>query len=125
MRRLDFDPGDADRRYMLLYWCLCNSPAELARNEVRPHGELLSKLEGIGQIANPGRPQMAPAEYRCIGGGNVMVTEIEFTLAKRFASRGLEIVSRTWSREMDRLLTWLDYIPEVQESVKSPEAAPG
>lgn len=115
MRRLDFDPGDDERRFILLYWSLCNSPAELPRNEVRAHGDLLTKLEGIGQISNPGRPELAPAEYRCVGGGNILVTESEYAVAKRFVNKALDIVNRAFSREMDRLMTWLDNAPEVKE----------
>lgn len=115
MRRLDFEPGDHDKRFILCYQALCFAEAPLPRNELRLHGDILRKMEGIGQIANPNKPDDQPYMYRCVGGGEIIVSEIEYAIIKRFLAKFLDQVIRALSREMDRALEWIESVPEIKE----------
>lgn len=115
MRRLVFEPNDHQKRFVLCYQSLCFAEAPLPRNELRPHGDLLRKLEGVGQVANPNRAETDVTLYRCIGGGEVIVTEVEYRILKRFLNSFVDKVSRVLSREMDATLEWIDNVSELPE----------
>lgn len=116
MRRLNFEPNDGDRRYIIVYQALCFADAQLARNELMVHGTLLQKMEGIGQIANPERSMDQAPLYRCVGGGEILVTEVEYAMVKRFLTKFLDTISRSLSRELNRAYEWIESVPEVPEA---------
>src|SRR6185436_1742202 len=72
LRQLTFDYLDETKRYILCYQALVFGKAPLARNELRAHGSLLTKLERIGVIANPVRDDGAVMLYKTIKGGQVI-----------------------------------------------------
>lgn len=92
MRQLTFNCStDDDRDFELVYQSLLFSPLPVAANERKAHGELLDKLERIGE-----RKQLYEADgvtkrdYRrdeirlyVTSGGTVSLSEAEYDLMKR------------------------------------------
>ncbi len=112
-RRLEFGPNDEQKRFILCYQSLCFSKAELARNELRAHGDILTELEKIGITSNPGRSESEAPLYKCPNGGYVVLDEMRFMILKRFVEGFVPEVHRTLTREMSACLEWLEKIPEV------------
>lgn len=115
LKLLQFDPHDDTKRYVLCYQSLCFAKAPLARNELRAHGALLTKLESIGMIANPGRAEGDVALYKNVHGGRIVVDGEEYGLLERFLVAFVPDVHRSMSREMDGVLAWLAAAPSVPE----------
>lgn len=111
-RRLEFESLDKDKRFILCYQSLCFSKAELARNELRAHGDILTELEKIGVLSNPGRNESETALYKCPNGGHVVLDELRFMILKRFVEGFVPDLHRSLSREMALCFEWLEKVPE-------------
>jgi hypothetical protein len=115
MRVLEFGRDDDARRYILCYQALCYAEGELERSEVRVHGSLLTKLETIGELANPDRRAGDLPLYRCPAGGSVHVSEHEYAILKRFLVAFLPKLVRALSRQYEAALEWCDNVAEMKE----------
>jgi hypothetical protein len=105
MRLLHFEPDS--KRYDLCYQALLFSKAPLQRNELKAHGALLTKLEEIGQCANPARGRNDVALYDSVTGGDVLVEEREFEILVRLLDGTIAETHKAFTRELDQTLDWL------------------
>ncbi len=131
MRTISFDPSS--KRYELAYQSLLFSPLPVQGNERKVHGELLDKLEKIAQLKQMYDGQNQPREYgpdeirlyASIQGGDVLLTEPEFSLLKRHvtAMADAPTFSKVMSREMDALIEYLETVPKNAEE-PAPQPAP-
>lgn len=119
MRVVRFEPSS--RRYEIAYQALLFSPLPVHANERKAHGEILSKLEAIGQLKQMYDGQGAPRGYGpdevrlyvCVSGGMVLLTEAEWDLLKRHIVAMVEAptFSKSLLREGDALVEYVTTIP--------------
>lgn len=139
VRTLAFDPLDS--RYERLYGVLINAIPGVGnqnRAEQKAHGRLLDKLEEIGQVKQMPDPRTGilrdptPDErafYITVSGGTVIVDEEEYRLAVARATANIPLIDPALSRPLERMMTWLESLPEqsladVTKATAASEPAP-
>jgi hypothetical protein len=126
MRILPFAPtSPTEKAYELVYQSLLFSPLPVQGNERKVHGEVLGKLEAIGEL----KPMLdadgkTPREYgrdeirlyHCPAGGSVTLTEAEYDLVKRHVAAIADAPTfpKASSRAIDALIDTLDKLPKVE-----------
>lgn len=113
MRRLTFGESNDSKKFSLCYQALVFAQAPLARNELRTHGSLLTKLEAIGEPANPGRKPDDVELWHCPAGGSILLEDAEYLLLRRFLEALAPAVHRSLTRELDRAIVQLEALAEV------------
>lgn len=116
MRLLEFGPFNEEKRFVLCYQALVFARAPLARNELRAHGRLLTALEAIGEVSNPGRDKDAVQLWHCVAGGTIRLEEDEFAILHRFLEAFVPDVHRALSREMDAAIRAMEVTKEAPAS---------
>lgn len=123
MRILTFDPTDP--KYDILYTALISQTptgsTNPTRSEQKVHGKLLDKLEAIGQVRTPtdneGKPRAFLRDevklYETVGGGRVILEEEEYRMCKQRAENIIPYLHPAKSREHERMMCWLEALPEV------------
>ena len=119
MRVLIFGAGN--RQYEIAYQALLFSPVPVQRTERKVHGELLDKLEAIGEpkpvLDAAGQPRAyGPDEvmlYVCPLGGSVRLSEAEYDVLTRHVTAIVDgpTFQKALLREADRLVDYLEKLP--------------
>ncbi len=130
MRTLQFDP--LSRRFDITYSALVQSPVPLnGSTERKLQGELLDRLEGIGQLkpavdalGNPREHKRDELQlFECVGGGSIAVSDPEYDLLKRHVVATIDAPGfpKAWSRDGQKCLDWLTEL-KPDEELKSADA---
>jgi hypothetical protein len=117
MRTLQFDP--LSRQFDITYSALVQSPLPLnGSTERKLQGELLDRLEGIGQLkpaldglGNPREHKRDELQlFECVGGGSIAVSDPEYDLLKRHIVATVDSANfpKAWSRDGQRCVDWIE-----------------
>ena len=119
MRVLKFGPGNEDRRWLVCYNALCFAQGKLdGRSELNQHGKLVELMETVATVVNPDRPVDENASWSSPGGGEVIVSELQYQILKRFLTAYIDNCVRAWTRELAKALNWIEEVPEHKEEKK-------
>jgi len=131
MRTLQFDP--LSRRFDITYSALVQSPLPLnGSTERKLQGELLDRLEGIGQLKPALNPDGTTREHKrdelqlfeCVGGGSITISDPEYDLLKRHVVATVDAANfpKAWSREGQRCMDWITELMTDESVTKLREA---
>ena len=118
MRTLSFEPDD--RRYERIYALLVTGAPNKDRHAMRIHGEILDKLEAIGQVKpaqdDKGEPRPHMRDelrfYVTVSGGDVVIEEAAYELIKQRCVDAIPGVHVSLSRDLEKTIVWLEGLPK-------------
>jgi len=88
------------------------------RSELNQHGKLVELMETVATVVNPDRPVDENASWSSPGGGEVIVSELQYQILKRFLTAYIDNCVRAWTRELAKALNWIEEVPEHKEEKK-------
>lgn len=126
MRILIFEPAGV--MYDLCYQSLLLSPHPIQnRADQRTHATLLTEMEKLGQkgafVPSPLNPAVQFQSFTCPTGGELYLEDAEWERLKRDveATAYAPWFSKTFSRDMERTMTYLETLPAVERKDAVPK----
>ncbi len=125
MRTLSFEPDSTS--YERIYAILVTGDPVRDRGQAKLHGDVLDKLEKIGQVKPAVDLEGNPREFKrdelrfyvTVTGGDVVLEEAEYQFVKDRCTAAFPGIHVSLTRSLDRAITWLEGLPKQEPAPKS------